>query len=291
MNLHAAAAPGASSAARVPPAAELSVGGHVTVDGAPGLSGQTCFSGSTFVVAARSRSVLALPNRAGRAVGGNNAEAGLLGRRHYGRARRRAAARLRPRGRRGAFHSRGGRLPVGPQPAGPVQHSIRAARRAAGLRRIGPGGGERRRADRGGRRGPVSFGRRRRAAPAGPGTVLEQGEDNRAGDWSRPAGSDARPHFHRRSRFRSYPLWRRRCNIGTVVGGWTAGSLRRRISHSSLITRFSGGMMAGMPRCCQQRPVPRTRRWQGVPFCVRAPQSETTSSGSVGRSVAVPSGP
>jgi hypothetical protein len=64
MNLHAAAAPGAYTAARVPPAAELSVSGHVTVDGAPGLSGQTCFSGSTFVVAARSRSALALRNRA-----------------------------------------------------------------------------------------------------------------------------------------------------------------------------------------------------------------------------------
>jgi hypothetical protein len=64
MNLHAAAAPGAFVAARVPPAAELSVSGRVMVDGSPGLSGQTCFSGSTFVVAARSRSALALLNRA-----------------------------------------------------------------------------------------------------------------------------------------------------------------------------------------------------------------------------------
>jgi hypothetical protein len=46
-----------------------------------------------------------------------------------------------------------------------------------------------------------------------------------------------------------------------------------------------------MPLCCQQRPVPRTLRWQGVPFCVRAPQMDTTSFGSVGRSVVVPSGP
>jgi hypothetical protein len=35
--------------------------------------------------------------------------------------------------------------------------------------------------------------------------------------------------------------------------------------------------------------VPRTRREQGVPFFVRAPQMETISAGSVGRSVAVPS--
>lgn len=46
-----------------------------------------------------------------------------------------------------------------------------------------------------------------------------------------------------------------------------------------------------MPRCCQQRPGPRTRRLQGVPFFVRAPQMYTTSEGSVGRSFAVPSGP
>ena len=46
-----------------------------------------------------------------------------------------------------------------------------------------------------------------------------------------------------------------------------------------------------MPRCCQQRPGPRTRRLQGVPFFVRAPQMYTTSFGSVGRSFAVPSGP
>lgn len=46
-----------------------------------------------------------------------------------------------------------------------------------------------------------------------------------------------------------------------------------------------------MPLCCQQRPGPRTRRLQGVPFFVRAPQMYTTSEGSVGRSFAVPSGP
>lgn len=54
---------------------------------------------------------------------------------------------------------------------------------------------------------------------------------------------------------------------------------------------FSRGIIAGSPLCCQQRPVPRTRRWQGVPFCVRAPQIVIISSGSVGRSVTVPSGP
>ena len=46
-----------------------------------------------------------------------------------------------------------------------------------------------------------------------------------------------------------------------------------------------------MPLCCQQRPGPRTRRRQGVPFFVRAPQMYMTSEGSVGRSFAVPSGP
>lgn len=49
--------------------------------------------------------------------------------------------------------------------------------------------------------------------------------------------------------------------------------------------------MAGIPLCCQQRPVPRTLREQGVPFFVRAPQMETISFGSVGRSLAVPEGP
>jgi len=39
--------------------------------------------------------------------------------------------------------------------------------------------------------------------------------------------------------------------------------------------------MADRPRCCQQRPVPRTRREQGVPRCVRAPHIETISFGSV----------
>lgn len=54
---------------------------------------------------------------------------------------------------------------------------------------------------------------------------------------------------------------------------------------------FAGGSIAGRPLCCQQRPVPRTRREQGVPFFVRAPQVETISSGSVGRSLSAPSGP
>jgi hypothetical protein len=44
-------------------------------------------------------------------------------------------------------------------------------------------------------------------------------------------------------------------------------------------------MAAGWPLCCQQRSVPRTRRWQGVPFFVIAPQIETVSDEEVGRSV------
>jgi hypothetical protein len=64
-----------------------------------------------------------------------------------------------------------------------------------------------------------------------------------------------------------------------------------RCFQAPVIIRFSKGIMAGIPRCCQQRPVPRTRRWQGVPFCVRAPQMVITSLASVGRSVEVPSGP
>ncbi len=63
MNLHTAAVFGATSGTPLPAAGELSVRGHVLVDGTPGLSGQTCFSGSTFVVASRSRSTLTLRNR------------------------------------------------------------------------------------------------------------------------------------------------------------------------------------------------------------------------------------
>jgi hypothetical protein len=68
------------------------------------------------------------------------------------------------------------------------------------------------------------------------------------------------------------------------------GAHTRRLFHPGT-TSFEGGSIAGMPLCCQQRPGPRTRRRQGVPFFVRAPQMYTTSEGSVGRSFAVPSGP
>ena len=61
-------------------------------------------------------------------------------------------------------------------------------------------------------------------------------------------------------------------------------------SHAGTIN-FAGGSIAGLPLCCQHLPVPRTRREQGVPFLVRAPQIETISFGSVGRSFAVPDGP
>ena len=72
--------------------------------------------------------------------------------------------------------------------------------------------------------------------------------------------------------------------------------LRRRGEKSfptrySRTINFAAGSIADLPLCCQQRPVPRTRREQGVPFFVRAPQTETISAGSVGRSVSVPSAP
>jgi hypothetical protein len=51
----------------------------------------------------------------------------------------------------------------------------------------------------------------------------------------------------------------------------------RRNSFYSRTTNFAAGNIAGLPRCCQQRPVPRTRREQGVPRFVRAPQMETIS--------------
>jgi hypothetical protein len=44
-----------------------------------------------------------------------------------------------------------------------------------------------------------------------------------------------------------------------------------------LIANLSGGNIAGMPLCCQQRVGPCTRREQGLPFFVRAPQMEGCS--------------
>jgi hypothetical protein len=40
----------------------------------------------------------------------------------------------------------------------------------------------------------------------------------------------------------------------------------------SLITNFSRGSIARSPLCCQHRTSAETRREQGVPFFVRAPQ-------------------
>ena len=40
----------------------------------------------------------------------------------------------------------------------------------------------------------------------------------------------------------------------------------------SLMINLSGGSIAGIPLCCQQRTGPCTRREHGVPFFVRAPQ-------------------
>jgi hypothetical protein len=54
---------------------------------------------------------------------------------------------------------------------------------------------------------------------------------------------------------------------------------------------FPGGRIAGAPLCCQQRPVPLTLRWHGLPFCVLAPQIDIVSPGSVGLSLEVPSRP
>src|ERR1044072_4063235 len=46
----------------------------------------------------------------------------------------------------------------------------------------------------------------------------------------------------------------------------------------SLTTSFSSGSIACAPLCCQQRTGPRTRREQGVPFFVLAPQMYVFSS-------------
>ncbi len=54
---------------------------------------------------------------------------------------------------------------------------------------------------------------------------------------------------------------------------------------------FDAGRIADLPTCCQQRPVPRTRREHGVPFFVRAPHMEIVSDASVGRSLTLPSAP
>ncbi|MGH9872348.1 MAG: hypothetical protein ACRD9S_07765 [Pyrinomonadaceae bacterium] len=47
------------------------------------------------------------------------------------------------------------------------------------------------------------------------------------------------------------------------------------------------GIMLGIPLCCQHRPGACTRREQGVPFFVRAPQRYTSSSTVVGELVVV----
>jgi hypothetical protein len=72
---------------------------------------------------------------------------------------------------------------------------------------------------------------------------------------------------------------------------WRRASLRCNRGFYPWTMSFEAGSMAGIPLCCQHRPVPLTRRVHGVPFLVLAPQIETTSFGSVGRSVAVPFGP
>jgi hypothetical protein len=44
-----------------------------------------------------------------------------------------------------------------------------------------------------------------------------------------------------------------------------------------LTTSFSIGSIAGLPSCCQHRRLPFTRREQGVPFFVSAPQKYIVS--------------
>jgi hypothetical protein len=63
-NLHTPTVLGADSKTEIPPAGELSLAGHVTVDEALAVSGQTFFSGSAINVGARSRSTLTLGNHA-----------------------------------------------------------------------------------------------------------------------------------------------------------------------------------------------------------------------------------
>jgi hypothetical protein len=62
LNLHPATVLGVSAGASMPPSGELTTIGRVMVDGAPGVSGQTFFPGSTCVVTAGSRSILTLSN-------------------------------------------------------------------------------------------------------------------------------------------------------------------------------------------------------------------------------------
>jgi hypothetical protein len=60
INLHSATVLGSSIVASVPPTGELTLAGSVHVDGAPSVSGQTFFTGSTIAVAAASHSTLVL---------------------------------------------------------------------------------------------------------------------------------------------------------------------------------------------------------------------------------------
>ena len=62
-NLQSTTVLGNSVVTSVPPAGELTIAGSVHVDGAPAISGQTFFPGSTFRVAPSSLSTLTLRNR------------------------------------------------------------------------------------------------------------------------------------------------------------------------------------------------------------------------------------
>jgi len=80
------------------------------------------------------------------------------------------------------------------------------------------------------------------------------------------------PRLRRSSRNRGFAA-RCEARLRLAVRGKQYEGLRP--SHSlahSLIRNFSNGNIAAAPLCCQQRTGPCTRREQGVPFFVRAPQ-------------------
>jgi hypothetical protein len=69
------------------------------------------------------------------------------------------------------------------------------------------------------------------------------------------------------------PLWIRSIAHRCIVTQQTLPSTSKSAAdHHSLSINFSRGSIASSPLCCQQRTAPETRREQGVPFFVRAPQ-------------------
>jgi hypothetical protein len=64
----------------------------------------------------------------------------------------------------------------------------------------------------------------------------------------------------------------RASELVVVQVGTLSTFVRNPQGDKSFIINLSCGSIAGMPLCCQQRTAPCTRREQGVPFLVRAPQ-------------------